>query len=183
MVNFCLKDDEKFLLKSLIGRKLLYFKHDPLDKFGEETVYEKVELFFDDLIILVNYYYEPYPLFANNVDDHPKFSIKVIKEEEAVSALQNTQQINVKCDKTIKGISLVEDYVKVEWNGKKDDVRMMKAIIIKFNDKEIAIQGDYMMPLLNIFKGENVKDMLGTQADEFEDNETKYETERFFVEL
>ena len=46
MVNFCLKDDEKFLLKSLIGRKLLYFKHDPLDKFGEETVYEKVELFF-----------------------------------------------------------------------------------------------------------------------------------------
>ena len=38
MVNFCLKEDEKLLLKSLIGRKLLYFKHDPLDKFGEETV-------------------------------------------------------------------------------------------------------------------------------------------------
>ena len=60
---------------------------------------------------------------------------------------------------------------------------MMKAVVIGCGDKEGAIQGDYMMPLLNIFKGENVKDMLGTQADEFEDNETKYETERFFVEL
>ena len=40
MVNFCLKDDEKTLLKTIIGKKLLYFKHDPFDKFGGETVYE-----------------------------------------------------------------------------------------------------------------------------------------------
>ena len=93
MVNFCLKDDEKTLLKTIIGKKLLYFKHDPLDKFGGETVYEKVELFFEDLILLIDYYYEPYPLFGNNVDDHPKFSIKVIKEEEAISAIKDTQQI------------------------------------------------------------------------------------------
>ena len=183
MVNFCLKDDEKTLLKNLIGKKILNFRHDPLDKFEGETVYGKVELFFEDLIILINYYYEPYPLFGNNVDDHPKFSIKVIEEGEAVSALENTQQIDVKCDKTIKGITLVEDYVNVEWDGKKDDVRMMKAIIFKLDDKEVAIQGDYMMPLLDILKGENLKEMLGTQADEFEDDETKYETERYFVEL
>lgn len=183
MVNFCLKDDEKTLLKNLIGKKVLNFRHDPLDKFEGETVYGKVELFFEDLIILINYYYEPYPLFGNNVDDHPKFSIKVITEGEAVSALENTQQIDVKCDETIKGITLVEDYVNVEWDGKKDDVRMMKAIIFKLDDKEVAIQGDYMMPLLDIFKGENLKEMLGTQADEFEDDETKYETQRFFIEL
>ena len=183
MVNFCLKDDEKTLLKTIIGKKLLYFKHDPFDKFGGETVYEKVELFFEDLILLIDYYYEPYPLFGNNVDDHPKFSIKVIKEEEAISAIKDTQQIEVKCEKTIKGITIVEDYVSVEWDGKKDNVRMMKAIIFKLDDEEVAIQGDYMMPLLDILKGENLKDMIGTQKDEFEDDETKYESKRFIVDL
>lgn len=183
MVNFCLRDEEKNLLKSLIGKKLNYFKHDPLDKFEGETVYGNIELLFNDLIVLIKYDYEPYPLFGDNTDDHPKFSVKVINEEEAVSALQNTQQINVKCDKVIKGITLVEDHVNVEWDGKKDDVRMMKAIIFKLDDNEVAIQGDYMMPLLDIFKGNNLKNILGTQADEFEDDETKYETERFFVEL
>lgn len=183
MVNFCLKDDEKNLLKSLIGKKLDYFRHDPFDKFESETVYGNIELFFKDLIILIKYDYELYPLFGNSVDDHPKFSIKVINKEEAVSALQSTKQINVKCDQVIQGITLVEDYVNVEWDGKKDDVRMMKAIIFKLDDKEVAIQGDYMMPLLDILKGENLKDMLRTQADEFEDSETKYETERFFMEL
>ena len=59
----------------------------------------------------------------------------------------------------------------------------MKAIIFKLYDEEVAIQGDYMMPLLDILKGENLKDMIGTQADEFEDDETKYESKRFIVDL
>lgn len=183
MVNFCLKDEEKNLLKSLIGKKLKHFKHDPFDKFEGETVYGNIELFFDDLIVLIQYDYEPYPLFGDNTNDHPKFSIKVINEEDAISAFQNTQQISIKCDKVITGITLVEDYVNVEWDGKKDEVRMMKAIILKLDDKEVAIQGDYMMPLLDIFKGINLKNVLGSQADEFEDDETKYEAKRFFIEL
>lgn len=183
MINFCLSNDEKVILKNLIGKKLLSFRHDPLDKFGGETIYGRVELFFKDLILLINYDYEPYPLFENQDDDHPKFSVKIIKEEEAVSALKNTQQINIKSEKIIKGITLVEDYVKVEWNNKKDEARIMKAIIFKFTDNEIAFQGDYMIPLLDFIKGVDVKDKIATQADEFDDSETIYISKRFFVEV
>lgn len=183
MVNFCLNDGEKSLLKSLIGKKLLYFKHDPFDKFEGETVYGRIELLFKDLILLINYDYAPYPLFGSKVDDHPKFSINTINDNEAVSALQNTEQITVACKETIKGINLVEDFVKVEWDGKYDEVRMLKAIIFKFNKKEVAVQGDYMIPLLSILKGESLKESIDTEADEFEDSETKYECERSFIEL
>ena len=42
MVNFCLSNEEKALLKSLIGKKLINFRHDPLDKLGKETVYGRI---------------------------------------------------------------------------------------------------------------------------------------------
>lgn len=183
MINFCLDDAEKTLLKSLIGKRLVRIKHDPLDKFGQETVYGRVELFFDGQIILVGYDYAPYPLFGGK-DDHPKFYIKQITENEAVSALQDTTQINIRCGQIIKGVSLVEDYTEAEWDNKKDDVRVLKAIIFKFDGNEIAIQGDYMIPLLDILKGDNVARKFSSPGDEFDkDPETKRKSERFFIDL
>ena len=78
MVNFCLSNEEKALLKSLIGKKLINFRHDPLDKLGKETVYGRIELFFNDSIVLLDYGYKPYPLFGNEDDDHPMFLAKII---------------------------------------------------------------------------------------------------------
>ena len=183
MVNFCLKEEEKNLLKSLIGKKLIKYRHDPLDKFGGETVYGRVELFFEDVIILIDYDYQAYPLFGNTVDDHPKFAVKIIKEEEAISALQDTCQINIKFDEILTSIILVEEYTNVEWDGKKDDVRILTAIIFKFGNKEIALQGDYMIPLLDIFKSENSKEKLIAPGNEFNQPDTKFETVRKFIEL
>lgn len=184
MINFCLKKEEKNLLKSLIGKKLIKYRHDSLDKFDGEAVYGRVELFFDDVIVLINYDYEAYPIFGNNVDDHPRFSIKTITEDEAISALQDTNQINIRCEEIINSIVLVEDYANVEWDGKKDDVRILKAIVFKFDKKELALQGDYMIPLIDVFKGENIKEKLAIPGDEFaNDPETKYSAERFFVEI
>ena len=184
MVNFCLKEEEKNLLKSLIGKKLIKYRHDPLDKFGGETVYGRVELFFEDAIILIDYDYEAYPLFGNTVDDHPKFSVKIIKEEEATSALQNTSQINIKFDEILTSITLVEEYANVDWGGKKDDVRILTAIIFKFGNKEIALQGDYMIPLVDIIKGENTREKLSKPGEEFDnDPETKFTVTRDFIGL
>ncbi len=95
MVNFCLSNEEKVLLKSLIGKKLINFRHDALDKFGKETVYGRIELFFIDSIVLLGYDYEPYPLFGSEDDDHPMFLVKIIDEKDAVSALKDVTQINV----------------------------------------------------------------------------------------
>ena len=46
MINFCLEEKEKNILKDLVGKELIKIRHDPFDKFGQETVYGKVELFF-----------------------------------------------------------------------------------------------------------------------------------------
>ena len=184
MINFCLNEKEKSILKNLVGKQLIKYRHDPLDKFGEETVYGRVELFFKDSVILINYDYEPYHLFGSVDDDRPKFSVKVISENEAVSLLQDTDQININCGEVIQNITLVEDYAAVEWDDKKDDVRALKAIIFKFDQKEMAIQGDYMIPLLDILKGSNLKERLLPSGDEFDDDpETNFKAERFFVEL
>ena len=78
IVNFCLSNEEKALLKSLIGKKLINFRHDPLDKLGKETVYGRIELFFNDSIVLLDYGYKPYPLFGNEDDDHPMLLVKII---------------------------------------------------------------------------------------------------------
>ena len=184
MVNLCLDADGVKLLKSILGKTLIKYRHDPLDKFGDETVFGRIELFLQDEIIMISYDYYPYPLFNNDDDDHPKFNATRIKENEAVSALENTKQIDIKSGKTINDIVLVEENVHVEWDGKIDDVSYTKAIILEFSDEEIAFQGDYMMPLIEIIKGERVKDKLIREADEFADDEdTKYTSQRKYIEL
>ena len=87
MVNICLSNEEKMLLKSLIGRELINIRHDPLDKFDGETVYGRIELFFSDSIVLVDYDYAPYPLFGSPDDEHPKFSIRKIAEKRQLPLL------------------------------------------------------------------------------------------------
>lgn len=184
MINFCLSDEEKSILKSTIGKKLLRIKHDPLDKFGGETVYGRIELFLEDVVILINYDYSPYRLFDAENDDRPKFSIKTIPENEAVSALQSVEQIYVNCNETIAGITLVEDYSIVEWDSKKDNIRVLTAIIFKCLNYEFAIQGDYMIPLLEIVRGEDIENHLSQPGEEFKnDSETKSKSQRFFVDL
>ncbi len=184
MVSVCLSNEEKDLLKSLIGKTLIKYRHDPLDKFDEEAVYGRIEFFFDESIILVDYDYDLFPLFGSKDDERPRFSVKVIAEGEAVSALKDVTQINVRCGKVLSGITLVEDRVDIEWNGKKDSYRIDKAIIIKFEDGEMAIQGDYMMPLIDIIKGEEVATKLLKPGDEYENHpEVKYQAERIFIDL
>lgn len=184
MINFCLNDKEKSLLKSLIGKKLIKIKHDPLDKFGDGTVYGRVELFFEESIVLIGYDYSPFQLFGGEDDDHPKFAVKTIDESEAISALQGVEQIFANYNETIKGITLVEDNVDVEWDGKKDEFKSLAAIIFKFSTRELAVQGDYMIPLLEIIKGENAKDYLSKPGEEFDnDPETKFEACRFYRDL
>lgn len=184
MVNICLKSEEKDLLKSLIGKELVKYRHDPLDKFGSEKVYGRIELFFDDSIVLINYDYAPYPLFGSPDDEHPSFSVKKISEEEAISALKDVSQINVRCGKAISGVTLIEDYAEIEWDGKNDSTRLLKAIVLKFGKEELAIQGDYMIPLLDIIKGENVSSRLLEPGDEYKNHqEIKYNANRFVVDL
>ncbi len=184
MVDIRLNNEGKNLLKDLIGKKLIKYRHDPLDKFGGEMIYERVELFFDDSTILVEYDYTPYPIFGSKDDEHPVFSIKRISSEDAVSALKDVSQINVRYDKTITGITLIEDHVEIEWNGKKDDIKFHKALIFEFGKEEIALQGDYMMPLLKIIKGENSISKLLEPGDEFKDDpEVQYSAQRFLIKL
>ncbi len=184
MINFCLDDKEKSLLKSLIGKKLIKAKHDPFDKFGGETVYGRIELFFEGLIVLIDYDYSPYGLFGSDDDDHPRFSVRAISEDKAVSALLNIDQISVNYEETIEGVTLVEDDVNVEWDGKKDEVRTLIAIILKLSGRELGIQGDYMIPLLNLLRGVDVKGRLPKPGEEFDgDSETKFEVRRLYVDL
>ena len=183
MIHFTLNHEEIALLKSLIGKKLLYLRHDSFDKFGRELVYGRVEMFFEDQIIMLKYYYEPFNLFEYP-DDHPKFSIKVINECEAVSALQNTEQINIRYDRIIKGICMAEDLSEMKGEGKSDTVHLLKAIIIEFEDEQIMFQGDYMMPLIEFYKGENVIENLLPPGDEFADDpDLKLTAKRLLVQL
>ena len=98
--------------------------------------------------------------------------------------MQNVSQINVRCGETITSITLVEDYAEIEWDGKKDCANCLKAIILKFEEGEMAVQGDYMMPLLDIFKGRKTISKLLEPGAEYKNNpETKCYVKRNFVEL
>ena len=182
MVNICLSTEEKNLLKDLVGKKLLKYRHDPLDKFDGETVYGRVELFFDDSIILIDYDYEPFPLFGSPDDERPKFSIRKIVEKDAVSALKDVIQIDVRYNKIISEIILVEDCADIEWDGKQDCFKLLKAIVLKSDNEQIVIQGDYMIPLLDIFKGESAINTLKDVDNEYKDDqETKFMVERSYI--
>ena len=184
MVNICLSANEIDILKNLKGKRLVKYRHDPLDKFEGETVYGRIELFFNNTIILISYDYEPFPLFGSPDDEHPKFSISKIEESEAISALKDVMQIDVRYNKIISEIILVEDFVNIIWDNKQDSFKLVKAIILKFDNEEIVIQGDYMIPLLDIFKGTDARSMLAHVYDEYKNNqETKFLVNRSYVKL
>ena len=175
MVNFCLTDKEKQILKSLIGKKLNIIRHDPLYKFNG-AVYGRAELFFDDLIVLVEYDYDDYPIFGNkNYDDRPRFFIKIISEDEAVSALKNVTQVDIKINKTILGISLVEDYTEIEWENNFDTLKELKVIVFKYDSDSYIFEGDYMIPTISIFSGVNAVENIKEPGYEF----TKYKDVKF----
>ena len=112
------------------------------------------------------------------------FFVKEIKESEATSALQNVEQIDVCIENRIEGITLVEDDIEVEWDGKKDDARFLAAILFKFPDHELGIQGDYMIPLLDILKGVDIENRLDKPGEEFDhDPETNFKARRDYVNL
>ena len=112
------------------------------------------------------------------------FFVKEIKESEATSALQNVEQIDVNIKDRIEGITLVEDDIEVEWDGKKDDARFLSAILFKFPDHELGIQGDYMIPLLDILEGTDIKNRLDKPGEEFDhDPETKFKAKRNYINL
>ena len=55
---------------------------------------------------------------------------------------------------------------------------------MKFDNEEIVIQGDYMIPLLDIFKGTDARSMLAHVYDEYKNNqETKFLVNRSYVKL
>lgn len=134
--------------------------------------------------MLIDYDYAPYPLFGSADDEHPRFATKVISEKEAVSSLQDTTQIDAKIDAIVTGITLVEEFADIEWDGKKDSVKNLIGIIFNFSQQQIAIQGDCMIPLLDIIKGEDIENCLIKPRDEFSnDPQTKFKVERNFVTL
>ena len=184
MVEVVLTEQEKSLLRSLIGKRLLKLRHDPLDKFGGSEVYGRVELFFENSVIAIDYDYTPYHLFGSPDDEHPEFQIHQITVEEAISALVDVKQIDVACNQTIQDIILVEDYSKVRWNGLNDEALILKAIILKLEDREIAFQGDFMIPFIEIIKKPDVKaDLLPAGEEFYSDEEVSYQGNRKFISL
>lgn len=141
-------------------------------------------MFIEDQIISLEYYYAPYPLFGSPDDEHPRFDVRQIAEEEATSFLLHVKQIDVPVEQTIKDIVLVKDYSDVIWHDRKDTAIILKAIILKLESQDIAFQGDYMIPLIEIFRGESVIDSLLPAGEEFySDEEVTYQGSREFVSL
>lgn len=73
MVEVVLTEQEKSLLRSLIGKRLLKLRHDQLEKFGGSEVYGRVELFFENSVIAIDYDYTPYHLFGSPDDSIQNF--------------------------------------------------------------------------------------------------------------
>lgn len=81
-------------------------------------------------------------------------------------------------------MTLVEDFAKVEWEGKKVEARTLTSIIFRLSVRELGVQGDYMISLLDLLRGEDIKTLLPKPGEEFGgDPETKLEAQRFLVVL
>lgn len=66
----------------------------------------------------------------------------------------------------------------------KGDARFLTAILFKFPGFELGIQGDYMIPLLDIMKGIDIKNRLDKPGEEFDnDPETSFKARRDYVNL
>lgn len=138
MVTSCISDFEKNLLKSLIGKRLNFFKSEAKDSWNR--IFGNISIVTDDKEIEIRNELTETEYFGDT-EDVSKFKIKEISSAYPFVLMVESPVVETKVDEVIEGITIIQDNVNIK-NSENESVYEItfdSAIVIKTDKSTFAI--------------------------------------------
>ncbi|MBR4749728.1 MAG: hypothetical protein IK083_09205 [Abditibacteriota bacterium] len=139
---------EMGLIKRMIGKKMVVYKHDPLE--FSTSVYGLVGLLIEDESFAFTNFVEKMDYYGEN-EDVAVFRIKAIPFDEIKSKIQSQQMIEMPVNDIIAEIDVVNEHQKLyRYSVQTYDVMLTRGIIFRMKD------GNELSFEKNIWFSENI---------------------------
>ena len=151
MIDHCITQEEKSLLKSLIGTKLLCFKSEKKDSwnriFGNiSLVSENAETEIRNELVSTMY-------FAGETEDVSRFAVKKISKEKPFKLMIVSDIFETAVNEKITDIILVTDAITVQDSGKNTiyEISTTESIVIKTDNSTFVLSRDWHLEEIMTF--------------------------------
>ncbi|MBO4629809.1 MAG: hypothetical protein J5687_07675 [Treponema sp.] len=151
MIDHCITQEEKSLLKSLIGTKLLCFKSEKKDSwnriFGNiSLVSENTETEIRNELVSTIY-------FAGETEDVSRFAVKKISKENPFKLMIVSDVFETAVNEKITDIILVTDAITVQDSGKNTiyEISTTESIVIKTDNSTFVLSRDWHLEEIMTF--------------------------------
>ena len=151
MIDHCITQEEKSLLKSLIGTKLLCFKSEKKDSwnriFGNiSLVSENAETEIRNELVSTMY-------FAGETEDVSRFAVKKISKENPFKLMIVSDVFETAVNEKITDIILVTDAITVQDSGKHTiyEISTTESIVIKTDNSTFVLSRDWHLEEIMTF--------------------------------
>ena len=151
MIDHCITQEEKSLLKSLIGTKLLCFKSEKKDSwnriFGNiSLVSENAETEIRNELVSTMY-------FAGETEDVSRFAVKKISKENPFKLMIVSDVFETAVNEKITDIILVTDAITVQDSGKNTiyEISTTESIVIKTDNSTFVLSRDWHLEEIMTF--------------------------------
>ena len=173
MIFSCINENEKTLLKNLIGKELKYIKSEETDSWNR--IFGNLSIVADNSEIEIRNELTPTDYFGD-IEDVSKFKIFKITKEHPFELMVKSQIVETNVQEKIADILIIQDEISVkEANGNKVyEITMDTAIVIKTEKSSFVISREWSLEEELIFSKTanyaasvySVKDIIEEWSDE-----------------
>lgn len=141
MNDLRINEEAKTLLKSVIGGKLIKYRHDPFTITPSFTI--QGEIFFEDKIIRVRSEETIADFFEAGEEEISALFIEKIAEEDAVSACIGVKQIDFPVGEKVKDVWVVDEEIQEFVGNKPGEIYdLTRGIIFILEDMQLGVEKD-----------------------------------------
>jgi hypothetical protein len=151
MTNHCITQEEKNLLKSLIGTKLLCFKSEKKDSWNR--IFGNISLVSENAEIEIRNELSPTEYFGGETEDVSRFVVKKISKENPFTLMIVSDIFETTVNEKITDIILVTDAITVQDSGKNTiyEISTTESIVIKTDNSTFVLSRDWHLEEIMTF--------------------------------
>lgn len=143
MIDHCITKEEKNLLKSLIGSKLICFKSEKKDSWNK--IFGNIALVSENIEIEIKNELSPTTYFGGENEDVSRFIIKQITNDNPFQLMIVSDIFETPVNEIIKDIIIITDNISVHDSDKNKiyEIVTTESIVVKTENSTFALSRDW----------------------------------------
>lgn len=143
MIDHCITKEEKNLLKSLIGSKLICFKSEKKDSWNK--IFGNIALVSENIEIEIKNELSPTTYFGGENEDVSRFIVKQITNDNPFQLMIVSDIFETPVNEIIKDIIIITDNISVHDSDKNKiyEIVTTESIVVKTENSTFALSRDW----------------------------------------